>query len=119
MTLAPQELMFNMYLRADSSSVPSQWETALLCNNISHWLGTSLESALYLNGLIISSMIKHILNGVNMKRICAEIETSKKIGGKPFGVGHLTHCGLNRMDAILQIKSVNVFHWMKMFAFWL
>ena len=26
---------------------PSQWETALLCNDISHWLGESLESALF------------------------------------------------------------------------
>ena len=25
---------------------PSQWETALHCNNVSHWLGASLESAL-------------------------------------------------------------------------
>ena len=25
---------------------PSQWETLLLCNDVSHWLGTSLESAL-------------------------------------------------------------------------
>ena len=25
---------------------PSQWETALLCTDVSHWLGTSLESAL-------------------------------------------------------------------------
>ena len=32
--------------RADSSFVPSQWETALLCNDVSHWLGASLESAL-------------------------------------------------------------------------
>ena len=31
---------------ADSSFVPSQWETALLCNDISHWLGANLESAL-------------------------------------------------------------------------
>ena len=31
--------------RADSRFVPSQWETALLCN-VSHWLGASLESAL-------------------------------------------------------------------------
>ena len=29
------------YLRADSRFGPSQWETVLLCNNISHWLGTS------------------------------------------------------------------------------
>ena len=27
--------------------VPSQWETALLCNDVSHWLGVSLEAALY------------------------------------------------------------------------
>ena len=32
--------------RADSRFAPSQWETALLCNNVSHWLGTSLESNL-------------------------------------------------------------------------
>ena len=25
---------------------PSQWETALLCNDVSHWLGTSLETTL-------------------------------------------------------------------------
>ena len=30
---------------ADSRFVPSQWETALLCNDVSHWLGVSLESA--------------------------------------------------------------------------
>ena len=27
--------------------MPSQWETSLLCNDISQWLGASLESALY------------------------------------------------------------------------
>ena len=31
--------------RADSRSAPSQWETALLCNDVSHWRGASLESA--------------------------------------------------------------------------
>ena len=34
--------------RADSRIVPSQWEMALLCNNVSHWLGANLESALEL-----------------------------------------------------------------------
>ena len=29
-----------------SRFVPSQWETALLCNDVSHWLGVTLESAL-------------------------------------------------------------------------
>ena len=32
--------------RADSRFAPSQWETALLCNDVSHWLGASLWSAL-------------------------------------------------------------------------
>ena len=32
--------------RADSRFAPSQWETALLCNDVSRWLGASLESAL-------------------------------------------------------------------------
>ena len=31
---------------ADSRFAPSQWETALLCNEVSHWLGASLDSAL-------------------------------------------------------------------------
>ena len=32
---------------ADSRFVPRQWETALHCNDFSHWLAASLESALY------------------------------------------------------------------------
>ena len=35
------------YHRANARFAPSQWETALLCSNVSHWLGASLESALY------------------------------------------------------------------------
>ena len=33
-------------LGADSRFAPSQWETALLCNDVSHWLSTNLESDL-------------------------------------------------------------------------
>ena len=32
--------------RGDSRFAPSQWEMAVLCNNVSHWLGASLELAL-------------------------------------------------------------------------
>ena len=31
-------------IRADSRFAPSQWETALLCNDVSNWLGANLES---------------------------------------------------------------------------
>ena len=34
-------------LKADSRFAPSQWEMALFCNDASHWLAASLESALY------------------------------------------------------------------------
>ena len=37
-----------IYTRADSRFASSQWETALLCKNISHWLGTNLESPLHI-----------------------------------------------------------------------
>ena len=33
--------------RAESRFAPSQWETALLCNDVSHWLCTNLEAALF------------------------------------------------------------------------
>ena len=38
--------------RADTRFAPSHWETALLCNGISHWLGANLESALFQIGLL-------------------------------------------------------------------
>ena len=34
--------------RVDSRYAPSQWEMALLCNDISLWLGASLESGLWI-----------------------------------------------------------------------
>ena len=36
------------HYRTDSMFAPSQWETALLCNDVSHWLRASIESALAL-----------------------------------------------------------------------
>ena len=36
----------NIKYRADSRFAPSQWEMVLLCNDVSHWLGASLESTL-------------------------------------------------------------------------
>ena len=34
-----------MEVRADSRLSPSQWETSLQSNAVSHWLGANLESA--------------------------------------------------------------------------
>ena len=35
------------YIRDHYRFMPSQWETVLLCNDVSHWLGASQESALF------------------------------------------------------------------------
>ena len=40
-------VMRRIHYWADSRFAPSQWETALLCNDVSHWLTASLESALH------------------------------------------------------------------------
>ena len=40
-----------LYYRADSKLVPSQWETSLQSNAVSHWLGASLESALHYSAM--------------------------------------------------------------------
>ena len=36
-----------LWCRADSRLAPSQWETSLQSNAVSHWLGANLESALW------------------------------------------------------------------------
>ena len=36
--------VFYTCYRADSRFAPSQWGTPILCNDVSHWLGTNLES---------------------------------------------------------------------------
>ena len=41
-----QKIYDIMKIRADSRFAPSQWETPLLCNDVSNWLGASLESVL-------------------------------------------------------------------------
>ena len=41
--------------RANSRFVPSQWEKAFQCNDVSHWLGASLESDLYITCELSSS----------------------------------------------------------------
>ena len=42
--LNTEYIQFNCF-SADSKFATSQWEKALLCNHVSHWLDESLESA--------------------------------------------------------------------------
>ena len=51
--------------RADSRFSPSQWETALLCNDISHWLGANLESALH---IYAENDVKHVQSNLVVQK---------------------------------------------------
>ena len=62
---------FGMMLqyRADSRFAPNQWETVLLCNDVSHWLGAGLESALQWETVTVKkSMDSFNLSGVSYLR---------------------------------------------------
>ena len=44
-------------IRADYRLAPSQWETSLQSNAISHWLGANLESALWMTIMMMFSVL--------------------------------------------------------------
>ena len=75
-----KHLLLTQY-RADSRIAPSQWETALLCNDVSHWLGAWLESALqyviknilyeqstYFLWNLIRSWVTHTVYGMHRRK---------------------------------------------------
>ena len=67
--------------RADSRFVPSQWETSLQSNAVSHWLGADLESAL--NDDIAQGPI-HASPGIDYAIVCIYTrlpDLSKYYGG--------------------------------------
>ena len=60
------------YHRADSRFAPSQWETALLCNDVSHWLGANLESVLYHDDVktcLLCLHYWHFVKGFNFSQV--------------------------------------------------
>ena len=78
--------------RADSGFATSQWERVLLCNDVSHWLGASLEPALFVCVIVVTWFVFKL---------------------------KLTYWGKDKMAAVSQTSLSNTFSWMKMFEFWL
>ena len=125
--------------RAHSRFGPSQWEMVLLCNSVSHWLGTSLESALCVCWYVIPDMnLRLAVPAWGMYHQC----TGGRCGcmRRKYSRGHsllpkekcssgivcvlgslfsLTHLPLTEMAAILQTIFSNTFSGMKMLELWL
>ena len=70
-------------LRNDSRLVPSQWETALLCNDVPYWLGTNLESALQAYNVLPQSHLWCMQYHVILDRVITPDCTGEK-GTFPF-----------------------------------
>ena len=112
-----QCLGLKTYIRAASRFAPSQWETALLCNDVSHWLGASLESAFYTDGngdfviLINQNNLRCInhkrfvlmtysfqwlshskLNGLSKTTVFTESQYQKKYANICFSCGQCSSC---------------------------
>ena len=87
-------------IKADSRFAPSQWETALLCNNVSHFLGASLESALCMNASLFSSA-----------------QDLQYIKGDSHHMWIFNHLPLDKMATIMQTIFSDAFSWMKFLYF--
>ena len=71
------------YSRVDSRLAPSQWQTSLQSNAVSHWLGANLESALYLIFSLVIIQVYHrncerMIHVLACSFVCAN-------GSVPFG----------------------------------
>ena len=64
-----QNISSHIY-RAITRFAPSQWETALLCNAFSHWLGASLESVLHLYVVYLSASLWSIQKDIYLAYLC-------------------------------------------------
>ena len=65
------ELYCKIIYRTDPRFAPSQWETVLLCNDVSHWLGASLESILNLCVMSrLQPVNKHTWHPVALSESC-------------------------------------------------
>ena len=98
--------------RVDSRLAPSQWETLLQSNAVSHWLGANLESTLYF------AMIKLRVMSVTLSTIQEIFVYLRFIF---LLIWHwslrLTHLPLDEMAAISQTIFSDPFLWMKIFVF--
>ena len=90
-------------IRADSRFAPSQRETMLLCNGVSHWLGANLKSALSIasdTALAPNRLLAH--TWIKDDSICWRIYASACLNGlkQPSLSAYVTHptfhiCGPN------------------------
>ena len=73
-SISANQLHYNM---AHSRFAPSQWETALLCKDVSHWLGANLESVL-LQWCHMSIKVSQITDNLTVSSNACWVDKSKE-----------------------------------------
>ena len=108
-----------------SLRVPSQWETSLQCNDVTHWLGAHLDGSLSWDyhdlteiGTWISNYIHYMLNVITHPCPNFNISLTKL----PLVLGHgwviSTHCYMWIKLVIHAVILVLFFSWTKQFNEW-
>ena len=122
--------------RAYSGLAPSQWETSLQSNAVSHWLGAILESALnhykivapsafpWLQGQSSTCLkcrgelppcVHWILNSILAPAfiyLLFQVRTEQQVGNRVLCCKHIEV--LNKMANILQMTFSNTLYWLKL-----
>ena len=96
---------------------PSQWETPLRCNVVSHWLDSYTKWSLTL-GFILRLFIDNtgvFRQDVNETKSMTKQEISST-PGNPTKSYTLTYWAWDKMATIFQMIYWNVFPWMKMLS---
>ena len=89
---------------ADSRFAPSQWEMALLCNDVSHWLGASLESALCI--ILEPSCTFQVLSGHLQVDQCV-LQEGQVLVQSP-GTLHMRYCALHHTQVRCHAVHVSI-----------
>ena len=84
--------------RTDSRFAPRQWETALLCNDVSHWLGPSLELALMPNVRV----------KLRWKFLLLSRQPLSSLVGPPIPFYYIWHCVPNILLWSILCKTVGL-----------
>ena len=106
--------------RVDSRFAPSKWGMALLCNDVSHWLGTNLESALKTVPVIIPVLIFVICvifwciaitlheeyNALYLRGLLQSCDISSVVAMET----HVLHSYIKPLIVAIDDESLKVFH---------
>ena len=114
-------ILLRYKIRADSWFAPSQWETALLCSDVSHWLGANLGSVLKIMFFLPCQYLKRSISSWISSRPILKMDARTYLGMDrhvsyqipyPWNRTFVQETGqvLTHWGAVMHICVAKVFH---------